>query len=259
MKVLTFTPAGARDDIRTVRFCDRSSLPLSAACLVASGIREALASILNAPVVARLLEPVIPSPYAWSEIARGAVIYRLRGSVADAALILRPADATALAAAVFGERATTRSSPRSLSPIERDVLERTIGALAGTLAAVCGTSDRDALERVSTIGGFVTFFEIAVEQAVDARIGIALSRDPAPEPHGKLDLDDLSGVRIAPSVFVDLAATRAAALASISVGSFLPFPGDGFRGRLGYGGQTLARGTCGARGGNYALVVENVP
>ena len=257
MKVLAFAPTGVRGGIREARFCDRSSLPVSAACLVAAGIREALASVLNAPVVAHLLEPVIPSSNAWSEIVRGAVIYRLRGRVADAAMILRPPDATTLAAAVFGEARVHDASSRPLSPIERDVLDRIIGVFAGALTAVCGAHERDGLERVSTIGGFVTYFEIAVEHAVEARIGIALSRDPAPEPRDKLDVDDLYGVRIEPSVFVDLAATKPAALAGLSVGSFLPLRANVFRGRLTYGGQTLARGTCGVYDGRYSFAVDD--
>ncbi len=257
MKVLAFdAPTGRR--VREARFVERSSLPLSAACLVASAVREALSSIVNAPVAARLLEPVIPSPQAWTEIARGAALYRFRGSIADAAIVLRPPDAAALAAAVFGERtAEPAPSQRPLSPIERDVLDRTAGAIAGTLKAVCGPRERESLERVTTICGFIAYFEIVVEQAVDARIGIALSNDPAPEPHGALEIGDLGGVALSPRVRLDLNSADAAAIARLTVGALLPLS-HGLRGRLTLGERTLAHGACGMHAGRFAFAVESL-
>lgn len=258
MKVLAFdAPSGKR--VREARLVERSSLPLSAACMVASAVREALSSIVNAPVAARLLEPVIPSPPAWAAIACGAALYRTRGSVADAAIVFRPPDAAAIAAAVFGERAGELMPPqRPLSPIEREVLDRTASAIAGTLNAVCGSRERESLERVATISGYVSYFEIVVEQAVDARIGIALSSEPAPEPHGALDVADLAAVALSPAVRIDLESADAAALANLTKGALLHLPRD-FRGRLTLAGRTLARGVCGMRAGRMAFAVESAP
>ena len=237
VRVLAFDAPKDGNRVREARFVERSSLPLSAACLVASAVREALSSIVNAPVTARLLEPVVPSTQAWAAIARGAALYRFRGSVADAAIVLRPPDAAALAAAIFGERiAEPAPSQRPLSPDRnaRYVLDRAAGAIAGTLNAVCGPRERESLERVATICGYVSYFEIVVEQAVDARIGIALSNDPAPEPHGALEIETLSGVALSPAVRLDLDSADAAALARLTVGTLLPLsPRHGFRGRFG--------------------------
>lgn len=258
MKVLTFD-APRDGNVGAARFAERSSLPLSAACLVASAVRETLSSIVNAPVSARLLEPVIPSPHAWAAIARGASLYRFRGSIADAAIVLRPPDAAALAAAVFGERIPDAPS-RPLSPIERDVLDRTAVAIAGALNAVCGQREREPLERVATVSGYVSYFEIVVEQALDARIGIALSADPAPAPHGALEIGDLGGVTLAPAVHLDVGDVEAAALARLRPGTLLPLSSNrGFRGRLMLGGCTLARGTCGTSDGRFAFAVEGGP
>jgi hypothetical protein len=260
MRVLTFdscsrTQPGTR--VRTAWFEERSSLPIAAACLVASGIRETLRSILSLPVTVRLLEPVIPSPEAWSAIARGATMYRFRGSVADAAIVVRASDAAALAAAAFGERPAPAPTDRQLSPIERDVLDRTIAALAGTLNVVCGARERDSVDRVATIGGFVTYFELVLEQSIEARLGIALSRDPESEPRGHLGNDDLADIPLVPAVHVDLVSIDAGALANLSIGTFLPVSrASGFRGHLQIAGQTLARGVCGVLGGRYALAVE---
>ena len=221
-------------------------------------MRETLSSILGVALCARLLEPVIPSREAWSAIARGATLYRFRGSVADGAIVLRPADAAALASAAFGERAVASSQERELSPLERDVLDRTVGAIAGTLNAVCGARERDVVERVATIGGFVTYFEIVLEQSLDARIGIALSRDPVPEPHGKLEIDDLGDVLLTPSVCVDLCAIEAGTLARLEIGAILPLRrARAFRGRLHAGGRTFARGAVGTYNGRYGLAIES--
>jgi hypothetical protein len=260
MKSLTFGFSGILHDavrVRGARFEERSSLPVSAACVVASGVRETLASMLSVPIVVRLLEPVIPSPEGWSAIARGATLYRFRGSVADAAIVLRPGDAHALAIAAFGERPAGSAPERDLSPLERDILDRTVAAIAGTLNPVCGAREREVLERVPTICGFETYFEIVLEQSVEARIGIALSRDPTPEPHGRLEIEDLGDIPLVPAVCVDLTRIEAGALAKLAIGAVVPIPpSTEFRGRLQVAGQTLARGTCGIRNGRYALAIE---
>lgn len=258
MKVLAFE-GGEPGAVRTAVFRERACLPLGAACVVAAGMRESLASILNAPVVARLLEPAVPSAQAWSAIGRGAAMYRFRGSVADAALILRPSDAAALAAAIFGERQAAQSfTRRALSPIENDVLDRTVAAVAATLNAVCGTREREGFERVSTLGGFVTYFEVVLEQAVEARIGVALSRDPAPEPQGKLEIANLGEIAVMPSVCVEAGNVDLASLSELRVGAFWPLPAGPLRASLTLGGRTLARGVAGACDGRYALAIGAV-
>jgi hypothetical protein len=242
--------------VREARFEERSALPVSAACLASSGVRETLASLLGVAVSVRLLEPVIPSPEAWATIARGATLYRLRGTVADAAIVLRPRDAAAIAGAAFGEGPVASPSERELSPLERDVLDRTVAAMAGTLHAVCGTRERETLERVATIRGFVTYFEIAIEAPTQARIGIALSRDPAPEPHGTLTIDDLADLALVPNVAVEVARIPAGALGELVPGAVVPMAASaGLRGELRLGGRVLARGTCGIRDGRYALSI----
>ena len=259
MRSLAFGRVAAWYDgkrVREARFEDRSALPVGAACVASSGVRETLASLFGVAVGVRLLEPRIPSPQAWAAIARGAMLYRVRGGIADAAIVLRPADAAAIAAAAFGEAADPSAAQRELSPIERDVLDRTVAAIAGTLNAVCGPREREALERLQTICGFVTYFEIALEAPIDARIGIALSRDPAPEPHGKLTLDDLAGLALAPSVVVEIAIVPARALAGLVPGATVPIARSRpLRGELRLGGRTLARGACGMRDGRYALAI----
>ncbi len=262
MKSLGFAPASGNsldsgNLVREARFERRSSLPASAACVVANGIRETLSALLGTPVTLRLFEPVIPDPRAWDAIARNATVYRVRGSVADAAIVLRTPDAIALASAVFGEPAA--SGARPLSPIERDVVDRTATAIAGNLIAVCGAREGRPIERVSGIDGFVTFFEMSMERPAEARIGIALSRDPAPEPRGGLELAHLADVRVAAVAAIDLGSSPAAAVGGIAVGTMLPIRSDEVRRcTLASAGRRLARGVCGVRNGRYAIAVEAI-
>ncbi len=232
-------------------------LPASAACVVANGVRETLTALLGAPVTLRLFEPVIPDPCAWDAIARDATMYRVRGSVADAAIVLRASDAIALAGAVFGEPAAREA--RALSPIERDVVDRAAGAIAANLIAVCGAREGRVVERVAMIHGFVTFFEVSIESPVEARIGIALSRDPTPEPRGGLELAHLADVRVRTFAAIDLGSARAAAVGAIGVGAILPIQsGDLRRCTLAVAGRRLASGACGVRNGRYAIAADTV-
>jgi hypothetical protein len=248
--------AGGRR-VREVCFEDRSSLPASAACVVASGARETLGALLASPVNLRLFEPVLPSPDGWRAILDGAMLYRYRGTVADAAIVLRPRDALALARAAFGEvGGEDPSSDLSLSPLESDVLARVSGAIGASLAAVCGPREGAAVERVAEIGAYTTFFELLLDRPVRASIGVAVSREPAPEPRGTLDLTDLEHIPLSVEVCMDLGTFPASAVMALRPGSLLPVAPGPLRGRLRSGGRTLAFGNCGVRHGWYALAVE---
>lgn len=256
MKCLRFSEtAEARNGkrMRAARFERRSGLPVSAACVVASSVRETLSALFGTPAAVRLLEPSIPAPDAWPAISGRALLYRTRGNVADAAIVLRPREAVALAAALFGE--APPDGERELSPLERDVLDRLAGAIAPSLQSVCGLRDRDALEPAHTIAGYTTYFEILLERPVEARIGIALSRDPQPEPRARLTVDDLSNVALTVVARLELDRTPARELTQWKNGTLLPL--REMRGSVLLAGKELARGTCGVRGGKYAFALES--
>lgn len=232
-------------------------MPTSAACVVASGVRETLSALLRTPVTLRLFEPTIPLPHAWLAIVQGAQLYRVWASKADAAIVLRPPDAAALAAAAFGEPQLASYTNRALSPIEREVIDRAVRAIAGNLVPVCGTREGERIETVGEIEGFVTYFELQLETPVIARIGIALSSDPVPEPYDRLTIEDLFQVEVAPSASLELGALETGAIVNLSRGAFLPVlapkPGQV---SLQLHGRTLARGLCGVRNGCYAFAVH---
>jgi hypothetical protein len=261
MKSLGFAVVAERENgarakrVRSAQFEPRSSLPVSATCVVANAVRETLSALLGTSVRLRLFEPSIPSPQAWTAILEDARLYRSRGRVADAAIVLRVPDAATLSAALFGE---SHAGPaRDLSPIECDVVDRMIAAVAANLAAVCGKREESSLERVGTIAGFVTYFELSVEEPVSARIGIALSRDPAPERGASLDVAHLAGIRLAAKAVIDLGTAEAAAVARIAVGTMLPISDAALRScALTTHRRRLAGGSCGVQRAQYAFFVE---
>jgi hypothetical protein len=261
MKSLSFStaPENAKNGrrIRRARFDLRSALPISAACVVANGVRETLGALLGRPAGMRLFEPSIPSPSAWLAIARDARLYRVRGNVADAAIVLRPADAIALAAALFGEACAEPGSARALSPIECDVMDRMATAIAANFGAVCGTRESQKAERIATIGGFVTYFELFVDEPVVARIGVGLSREPGPAPRGHVEVGQLGDVRLKTFASIQAGKLEAAAIVRLAVGTIVPIPPAAFdRCNLMAHGRRIARGTCGVHNGRYALTVQ---
>lgn len=244
--------------IRTIRFGSRSSLPTSAACVVANGVRETLTSLFGAPASIRICEPMIPPAHTWPIILRNAMLYRVRGSVADAALVLRANDAIAIASTIFGESPGTVPAVRDLSRIERDIIDRTASAIAANLGALCGVRDGHYAERVGTLGGFITYFELLLEEPVTASIGIALSRDPAPEPLVRLELGHLAGVTIGVVASVEIGVVEAGAIARLVPGSILPVQHSQLsRCALTAANRQLALGHCGVRNGRFALQVDS--
>ena len=262
MKSLDFDAAPERGDrrVRAASFQTRSALPVSAACVVANGVRETLAKLLGAPIGMRLFEPCIPSPQAWHSLLHDARLYRVRGAVADAAVVLRPPDAAVLAATLFGEAQIAPLSERRLSPLESDALDRMVGAIAANLGSVCGARESHSIERVTAITGFVTYFELLVTDPVSARIGIALSRDPSPECGATLDVAVLSGVTLTARASVELGESDVAAVGRLKPGTLLKLSQARLQ-RCILLAETceVARGACGVRGGRYAVTIDGRP
>jgi hypothetical protein len=256
VKYLAFERASERSGLRRIRtagFEERSHLPVSAACLVANGMREALASLLRADVRLRVFEPCVPSNAGWHAIAHGAAIYRLRGTGNEAAIVLRPADALALASSAFGEPPPAQ---RALSPIERRVLDRAVAAIAGALTPVCGPPEGPPACESAALSCFAAYIELRVSEPVTASIGVALAHDPAPEPAARLAPETLQGVELVAALRVPVGSLSAGALARLECGDILPMTeGRALHGRLELAGTPIAQGECGVVGDRYALAV----
>lgn len=258
MRTLQFGAASASfgaKRIREAHFALRSSLPVSAACVVANAMRETLATLVSIPVAVRLFEPVMPRADAWRAIVAGASLYRIAGTTLDAAIVLRPKDAVALASLLFGE---AERAERDLSVIERTVVARAVQALAGALAPVCGFRETPRSEPILDIDAYATYFEVLVEQPVAARIGIALSRDPQPAPGARLRPADLLDVEIELTAVLAEGVLDAASLLALGEGTSVPMTSKvGDDGVLLAGTTVIARAECGAQGSRAAIVVRS--
>lgn len=238
--------------VRRAQFERRSLLPVSAACVVANGIRECLSTLLAVRVDLRLLEPAIPDPRAWAAISEGAYVFATRGSACGAAFVLRPNDASTLAAAAFGEQ----PAERPLSSLEHEVLVRALRALASSLAPICGR-DLSPLETVADIAGYVTYFEVLSPAPLPFRIGIALSRDPAPLSPGTLGIADLLDVELELGVTVAQGFMDAGSLLRLRPGVEVPMTtAVGDPGLLTLDAAIVGRGECGVLGNRNVLVLR---
>lgn len=246
--------AGRR--IRALTFEERSMLPVSAACVVANGVRDTLSALFGEAVTLKLYEPIIPPPPAWNAIVRDARVYCMRGAEIEAVVIVRPSDASTLAAAAFGEH---EARAAVLSSLERTVLERIVRAIAKQFGPICGSAAELAVDVQLDMRALRTFFELQVERPVRARIGVALSRDPSSESQPGVVLDDLCDLEVELSVQVEVGAQPAAQIGALEPGTVLPLAAGALRGTLQVAGRPLAVGECGVHGRYYALVVDRTP
>ncbi|HEX5274444.1 MAG TPA: FliM/FliN family flagellar motor C-terminal domain-containing protein [Candidatus Rubrimentiphilum sp.] len=257
MKTLGFARLGCVVDGRRVRpsvFQSRSTLPVSAACLVANAARQILSDLLGAAVSLKLLEPLMPDAAAWSSIGKDALVFAMRGTQSDAAIVLRAHDALALACAALGESV---ESGRGLSLIEAELTARIASALCGALAAVCGPNDVRKIERIKTLEGYATYFELIVEEPSPVRIGIALSREPQSQVAPGLRTTDLHEVDLRLGAEIAHGFVPAAALVSLRPGHVFKLDSAlGDTAQLRAGGAIVARGQCGNLGARRAFAMR---
>ncbi|HEV3154323.1 MAG TPA: FliM/FliN family flagellar motor switch protein [Candidatus Baltobacteraceae bacterium] len=239
--------------VRRPCFRRRSALPLSAACVVGNTARETLSALLRAAVKLHVSEPCIPDATAWSAIVDGALVFGMRGSLCEAAFVVRPADALALSAAAFGE---IESGSRALSGMENEMLQRVLRALAPALPHLCGR-DAGALQQILDTRAFATYLELIVEEPVKVRVGVALSRDPEPKGAPALRLEDLSDVEVEVRAEFAHGQIAAAEFLRLGPGAYVPMMTRmGEPGLLKLGAAALGRGECGEIGERSVIVLN---
>lgn len=241
--------------VRDVAFEARSTLPLSAACLVANGVREALARSLAREVDVELFEPTLPSAAQRRVLLADALVYRVRGRICDGFVIVRGSDARKLVALAFGE--TERSEHDALSEIERATLERVVGRLVPLCNSLCGTlgpTVREAADRAAS--DVATYFEVRTCGAPRIAVGFALTRDPSEDVGETIALDDLSDVRLTGTVVCGWGALPVPTFSRLAPGATIALDTPlGGHGVLRFGDVTFARGTCGVKDGRSVLGV----
>lgn len=244
--------------VRPMVFESRTTFPVSAACVVANGVRETLAALFQSTVELRLFEPTVPSKTGWLAILEGARLYRICGPRANAAIVLRPAACVALTSAAFGEDA---GGTRPLSAVETTVLDRIVNAVAANFTAVCGVRPEGLVpEPVTSLDGWLTYVELSLERPFSASIGIALATHREPESAGGLRIEDLLDVELDVCVQTEGTIVPAGELAALEPGEIVPITiSTGLTAVATVAGRALARGECGVRANRYALAIGLSP
>jgi hypothetical protein len=247
--------AGA-SPIREISFVRRSTLPLSAACLVANGVREALSRLLASELDVDLTEPAMPAADERRVLTSNATILRVRGRLCDGFVIVRPADARRLVALAFGEE--ERPDRDALSEIERTTLERIVAALVPLCNTLCGTLGPvgpESSERAAC--DLATYFEVRTTGRLRVAFGFALTCDPAEETGERLTLADLAEVELEGTVEFARGELGVPAFSRLAEGVTIALDTAlGTPGMLSFGGVAFARGTCGIANGRSAISFE---
>lgn len=257
---LTFVAPQLLGDGRAIRrpvFVPRSTLPLSAACLVANGVRETLSRLLALEIDVDLIEPSIPGRTERRVLLDGATILRVRGRICDGFVIVRPADARRVVALAFDE--SERSDRDALSEIERATLERVIAALVPLCNTLCGTlgpTTRESADRAAC--DLVTYFEVRTTGLARLAIGFALARDPPEDVAERITLDDLADVELEGTVSLGVGALGVPAFSRLAVGATIVLDTPlGAPGMLYFGDVAFARGACGVVDGRNAISFDS--
>jgi hypothetical protein len=255
IQCLTFTaaPGAASRRWRPARFVPRSTLPLSAACLVANGVREHLSRALATELEVAVVEPAVPGRAQRAVLLGGATVLRVRGRLCDAFVSVRPSDARRLTALAFGE--ADAGGERPLSAIERVTLERVLAGIVPLCNSLCGplgavtpqTPERAAAD-------VVTYFEVRANARHPFAIGFGLTRDPVEDVTDCIALEALSDVVLHGRVEVGTGRIGAAAFARLAPQATLALDAAlADSGVLRFGDVTFARGSCGVSNGRSAL------
>jgi hypothetical protein len=256
--VLRFGPGQADEAGRIVRnvvFAARSTLPLSAACLVANGVREALSRLLARDLDVELIEPATPDSGERRVLLDDAIVFRVRGRICDGFVIVRSGDALRLVALAFGE--TEHSERDMLSDIERATLERIVSGLVPLCNTLCGTLGpvtRESAERAAC--DLATYFEVRTSGPPRIAIGFALTRDPPEDVAERLTIADLGEVELRGAVVFATGSLAVPAFSRLAPGVTIALDTPvGGHGSLRFGNVAFARGTCGVKNGRGAIEV----
>jgi len=258
---LTFTTPQLQDGrvLRRAAFVPRSTLPLSAACLVANGVRETLSRLLATELDVDLIEPSIPDAAERRVLLQDATVLRVRGRLCDGFVVVRAADARRVVALAFGENERREGDP--LSEIESATLERVVAALVPLCNSLCGTLGpvaREACERAAC--DLVTYFEVRTTGLAHVAIGFALTRDPPEDVAERITLDDLADVELAGTVQFATGSLGVPAFSRLAVGATLvldtPLAAPGV---LHFGDVAFVRGTCGVVDGRNVIAFDAEP
>jgi hypothetical protein len=253
----SFGPRRAR--LRRLRFTPRASIPVSAACVVANGIRETLRELLGEPCEVLVGEPAVVDAASWALLARDALLYLTRGRQTDVVIVLPRADARRLVLRAVGEGEALPDG--ACSALELHALGRIAARCAAACEPLC--AERHGGPRSlepHEVPRCVAYVDLRVRAPVPLTIGIGIVRDlPDPGPAGALRPEALEPAELeARAVFAE-GCMDAAAFVALRPGDVVKLTTKvGAPASLNVAARPIAFGTPGALGARTAFLVHDV-
>jgi flagellar motor switch/type III secretory pathway protein FliN len=254
---LRFSPPRAGERVREACFVPRASIPISAACLVAGRLREALREVLGDPCDVVIGEPQPIDRDAWNALTRDARCYLTRGRQTDVVLVIAEREGQALVRYALGEPSeATAGAPSALETL---ALERLAARCSPAWDPLCAER-RDvsqALDRGS-LPTCVTYFDVRLRAPLAASLGVGIVRDlPDPGPGQTLPPRLLARVSLDVRAELGRGTLDAATLAALEPGDIIPLRTKvGAAATLKTTDTSLAVGVCGIVGARQAFRVD---
>ena len=259
----TFGPA--RGGVRALRFVPRASIPLDAACVVASGIGETLRALLGAACEVVIGEPAAIGAEAWCVLARDALLFLTRGRRTDVVLVLPRLDARRLVRRAFGESCEPDGAPElpdaACSALELHALERIAARCAASFDPLCAQQSGTGPARSPhEVPPCVAYFDVRVHAPVRLTLGIGIVRAIPDAPAGAaLSAAALDAVALDLDAVFAEGTIEASRLAALRVGDVVPLATKvGAPASLNVAGRRLASGDAGAVASRAAFFVHDV-
>jgi hypothetical protein len=247
------------DGLRALRFAPRASIPVAAACLVASGVRAALRELLGERCELVVGEPAAIDGAAWGVLARDASLFLLRGRQTDVVLVVSQRDARRLVLRAFGE--ADALPDEACSALELRALERIAARCASACEPLCAERD-GALRAVGPheAPACVAYVDLRVSAPLPMVLGIGIVRDlPDPGPGEGLGPEMLASVTLEARAVFAQGTIAAGAFVKIRPGTIVKLDTKvGAPACLNIAGRRYASGVPGILDARAAFLVHDV-
>jgi flagellar motor switch/type III secretory pathway protein FliN len=245
--------------VRSARFVPRTSIPVSAACLVANGLRETLRELLGERCELTIGEPAAIGPDAWATLSREALCFLTYGRQTDIVLVVSNDHARTLVLRAFGE-GEVFGAP-ALSALELQAVERIAARCASAFDPLCaerrGTSQRVSAPALPTC---VAYFDVRLQTPIAIEIGVGIVRElPDPGPAGRFPASHLACVPVDVRAEFASGTIDIATLLGLERGDIINLETQvGAAAALKIGDRYFASGSGGVSGGRYSFEVHTV-
>jgi len=262
IRELDFLAAEAfgRRALRRATFVRRSGLPASAACFVATAIRETLRRAFDAACEVDVGEPVLVDDAAWHALAANAYGFHTRGRQNDAVLLIKARDARRIVLRALREDGAVDDA--MCSALELMALERLAGEIADVFTPLFGArASATSFRRSEELPVCTTVFDVRLRAPVRAVLCIALVRDVArPGPVTTIAPSALWNIEVEARAQFAVGELSARSVLGLAVGDVVTMQTKvGDAATLKVGPHRVATGDCGVAGERTAFLVRQSP